>query len=113
EIVSSYRCPQPTDAQSNGIRVRVLTGIDDVVTSNGLYIFPNPNSGNFTISGIATANKSIHLEVVNAVGQVIYTGEVVPKSGTLNEQVNLGNVPDGIYLLRINTGNERWGIRFR
>ncbi len=61
---------------------------------DNINLFPNPNSGLFTISGI---EKGMLIEVYN------YTGKKISSVNGDNEpvQLNISNEPNGIYLIRI------------
>jgi len=70
-----------------------------------LSLFPNPNSGSFTLSGTVNnvQGQEVYYDVSNMLGQVVYRGTTVPQNGRVNEQITLGNVAGGTYLLRVNT----------
>ena len=72
------------------------TGIfSQTLHTNSCKVWPNPTTGNFSID---FANEDLKkVEVINAVGQLIYTGE------TLNSRLtmNLSAYADGIYYLKI------------
>lgn len=106
ELTSTYRCPQPLTANSNCIKVRVLTGVDDVDGNNAWTIHPNPNNGRFTITAKDVYSTEARLEVVNAVGQLVFRDVVFPQLGNISKEVNMDAVAKGIYLLRIYAGDE-------
>ncbi len=113
EIISNYRCPQPAGAQSNGIRVHVLTGVGDVHQQHNLSLYPNPNNGSFILSGKLNKSQSVQLDVINAIGQVVHSEMITANTGELNKEIQLSNVANGIYLLRLNINGETTAIRFR
>lgn len=106
ELTSTYRCPQPLTANSNCIKVRVLTGVDDINGSNKWTVHPNPNNGRFTITATDIYSTEARLEVVNTLGQIVYRDIATKQQGSINKEVNLNDVAKGIYLLRIYTGDE-------
>ncbi len=110
EIVSDYRCPQPTTAASNGIVVRILTSVEDIKSIKDLRLYPNPNDGSFTIEG--TLNSSYaQLEIVDVTGKQVYD-EYLVTDNVLRHKVQLGTIPNGIYLLKIFTEDDVSIIRF-
>ncbi|HEY9178680.1 MAG TPA: T9SS type A sorting domain-containing protein, partial [Flavipsychrobacter sp.] len=113
EVISSYRCPQPIDAKSNGIRVHVLTGVGDMNQPHGFALYPNPNNGSFILTGKLHSDKPVQLDIINAVGQVVLSKTITANTGELNEEIQLNNVANGIYLLRININGETTAMRFR
>ena len=64
-------------------------------------VFPNPTSGNFTITQLEQfAGGS--LEIINLMGQVVFSQTI--NTTTLN--INLANQPKGIYLVKISSEKE-------
>lgn len=113
EIISNYKCPQPTTASSNGIRVRVLTSVDGLGEFSGLILYPNPNNGKFVLKGNMQTRGEVKIEIINTVGQVVYKGDIIAHNNLLQEEINLDNVANGIYLLKLNSGSQTTAIRFR
>lgn len=111
-IISNYDCPQPLSGNSNAITVPVRVSIGNVKGMGAITLFPNPNHGSFTIKGKITSGK-VKAEIINAVGQVVYTKEITVTGGSLNEEVSAGNLADGIYMLRLSAGEEQSSLRFR
>lgn len=105
ELTSNYKCPQPPTAASNSITVRVATSIGKTYAIKGLTLYPNPNNGKFLLKGVVNSNEKMLLEIINAVGQVIHRDTVIPLSGSINKEIDLPDMADGIYLLRINGMN--------
>ncbi len=101
-MISDYKCPQPKTAGSNSIKVIVLTGVDEVKGNNTLSLYPNPNNGSFTIKGNVNSNKEVTIQIVNAVGQLVYETKAFPKNKELREQVNV-HLASGVYVLKIKT----------
>ncbi|MBW7914034.1 MAG: T9SS type A sorting domain-containing protein, partial [Taibaiella sp.] len=112
ELVSSYQCPQPTTALSNGIIVKVLSSVGDNRATNDIQLYPNPNNGSFIISGRAHSTQVARVQVVNAVGRVVYEDTVITKVGKLYHPIELGNTAAGIYILKVSTDAGSMIIRF-
>ncbi len=112
-LTSDYRCPQPKTAGSNKIKVIVLTGVNEVKGTNNLSLYPNPNNGSFTIKGNVNSNKEMTIQIVNAVGQLVYETKALPKNKELNEQVNVQHLASGVYLLRVKDNDEMQVIKFK
>ncbi len=110
-ITSNYKCPQPPTAVSNGITVQVLTGIGSINTS-AITLYPNPNTGRFVLEGSILYKGSVQLEISNALGQVVYTGELVTENNALRKEMELNHPNPGIYFLKIKTADGTGMIRF-
>jgi len=106
EITSDYKCPQPTTALSNWIRVR-LTDVDDINSLSGFVLYPNPNKGRFVLEASLYRSPEgvvpVTVEVMNSVGQIVHKGEFVVTGNSLKHTINMEDAPTGIYLLRLHT----------
>ena len=88
---------------SAGVGFTNVTGKGSNVT-----LVPNPNKGDFTVKGTLASNidQEVTLEVVDMIGQVIYTSKVTAQGGNINEHVKLNNLSNGMYLLNMRSGDE-------
>ena len=81
------------------------TGVKNVLSSNDVKVYPNPNKGSFTIeiANITQVVRNAQLEVFDIMGQKVYHASV--SSGIT--QVTL-NASAGMYFYRITTkeGND-------
>jgi hypothetical protein len=111
-MISSLSCAEP-DSASACTQLIEVTGIDGLTGANGLQLFPNPNNGSFTLKASAAGNKPLVLEVINAIGQSVFTTTVMPVNNELNTTVNLGEQhANGLYMLRIKGDNGLKQIKF-
>ena len=103
-------CASPTSLTSAQVRISDPAGISTVSSGSGgwqasLLLHPNPNSGRFTISadwGAIAAGEKVQVEVVNALGQVIWSRTPAVTAGTWQLEVKLEeSVANGLYLLRV------------
>jgi len=78
-------------------------------------LVPNPNKGVFNIIGtLSTSNmNTTTVEVLNAVGQIVYKEDASLENGIINKEVILNNnLANGIYLLRVSGDAGYKVIRF-
>lgn len=75
----------------------LILSVQNVDKGLGFKLFPNPNSGNFTIEQAQRGNISI--EIINQVGQLIYQAE----SDEISKTFHL-NLASGVYLVRVSDG---------
>lgn len=91
---------------SNELNV-VLTSINNVDPARiGLVLAPNPNKGAFSLRFRVTGREDLNISILNVSGQQVYRRTYDRFSGTFNEYVSLKDVPPGVYMLRINHGND-------
>jgi len=88
--------------------VKNLSANEDALT-----IIPNPNNGTFTIAGTLSGSNEAALEITDIIGQVVYKAIVPVQNGLLKKEIALdNNLPDGIYLLHISSGDGNKVVRF-
>ncbi len=102
-MTSSYRCALPVSVTSNKIKVIVLTGIANTAGADDIQIYPNPNNGIFTLKGDVHTSKPVSLQIINAVGQLVYEQNALPDNSWINTTINTAHLPNGAYILRIKT----------
>jgi hypothetical protein len=89
-----------SNTASNTIVISNCTGVNSIITSsNGLSVYPNPNTGLFTIELNNGSVKTI--EVMDV------TGRIVLANTTSNDKVdvNINTLANGIYYVRIQLNN--------
>lgn len=103
-------CTNPKDTSSNTITMYVFpTSVTEINSAELIQIFPNPNDGNFTVllNGMTLTNEST-LEIVNTLGQVVYYNAITGEK----TELNLQDIPAGVYLLRVKTEQKTNSVRF-
>lgn len=114
EIISDYRCPQPTNAVSNKIVTQIEgVGINEIAGLTNLTLAPNPNRGQFILSGQFNYNGMVHISVMNMLGQTIYRTDSEVINNQLHQQIVLPQVASGMYLLQLEAEGQRMNRKFR
>jgi len=103
ESPSSLLMTNPATTFESGAGVIIAcsgVGVNDVTENNSFSIFPDPSSGNFTVSskGIFTNGT---LEVLNLFGEKVFSENV---SNVSEMKVNLENMNSGIYFVKVFDG---------
>jgi hypothetical protein len=108
-MLSYAPCVDPELVTSNIIILKSNVGVGGVpqVASN-LKLFPNPNSGRFTLSAsswdAALVGKQLRLDVINAIGQSVHHVELSPSSTEWKTQIDMGTgLAAGRYMLRLSS----------
>ncbi len=73
-----------------------FVGINENTLSNNISIYPNPTSSTLTIE--TNSNTKQNLEIVNLIGQSLYTYNIYSKA-----TVDVSAFPKGVYLIKLNT----------
>jgi len=72
----------------------VITGIPSISNASSIKVFPDPNTGYFTISGLS---KGLIIELYNYTSQKV----VSTMAENATTHFNISNLSNGIYLLRV------------
>ncbi len=94
-----------TPGKSNTITIHAnYLGIHTAALgANELTLLPNPNNGSFVLRGTVNTTNDISYEVVDMLGRSLATGKTTPKNGLIEQQINIGDVAPGTYLLQVTT----------
>jgi hypothetical protein len=97
-VQSNAPCPVPDTAVSSGI----TTGINSLQFANShLQVYPNPGKGDFFVEGnYAGHDGMVKIEVLNAIGQVVYNISANIENGKLQKEIHL-NTANGLYILKL------------
>jgi len=79
-----------------------ILNTDDIVLDKNITLFPNPTKGNITLQNENNLPLS-EVIIYNSIGQIVYTQQI--DNTTTDMRISLENYPDGIYFVRINSGN--------
>ena len=69
-------------------------------------LYPNPNNGSFTISFNSNSVNKINVAVFDIRGRSVYSNDY-QNNGFFNENVQLGNLQSGIYLVKVQDGDKQ------
>jgi hypothetical protein len=77
------------------------TGVEDRSLEFSLY--PNPVAGDEIHVRLSTSSAEVATSVMSAHGQLLSTARQAPQNGILETSVPVGDLPAGLYLLRLET----------
>ena len=81
-----------------------ITGIETIdEKSINLNVYPNPTASNATLTFENTQNETIHINILNSTGQIVNHQYVNTTPGKNQVDLELNNLPTGIYYVSINT----------
>src|SRR5688572_19707309 len=108
----SYIPPQDGNYHVTGIDVNgcsvqsntlyFLLDIESTPMAGNMNLYPNPNSGVFTIEATLNSNTAnVSFEIVDLMGRSVYQGELAVKDSHFRKQVQLHNAAPGMYVLKV------------
>lgn len=115
DVTSSIACANPKTASSNSLTMTINTGIDQVISISDFSIYPNPTEGVINIKGTlsVTPDSDTRIEIMNALGQIVYRGNADVKDHKINKQISLSsNLANGMYLLQLHINGNSIQKRF-
>lgn len=77
------------------------------INSMGLRIYPNPATDNINISGISIKNGEYNFQLLNMLGQTVYSSSTQIISNKIDKQIDISNQLNGVYFLIIDNGKTR------
>jgi hypothetical protein len=83
-------------------------GVNDLVVdnTNSIHIYPNPNSGTFTINSDERL-KINNITIYNVIGQIVHQVDKLVIDQTSNLQVDLSTIQKGIYFIDIKAEDQK------
>ena len=99
-------CGNNTVTKTNYINVIGTVSIDNIAFDNSISIFPNPNNGTFRIVAQTSTQKAVQLKLFSAIGQLVYSEQMLPVANKIEKDVSVGSIAAGIYLLQITVNNK-------
>lgn len=69
-------------------------------------IYPNPNSGNFTVNFTPNSSENVEILVHDLRGRQIYQNKFSPIA-SFNQEINLKNAQTGIYIVTVKNGDKK------
>lgn len=95
----------PTFVVNSGCMINTLctnVGVTEILVHDSFLISPNPSNGNFIISLNGKITKG-NVTISNLLGENVFTTNIYNES---EKEINLRNVSPGIYLIKVQNGNE-------
>lgn len=84
-----------------------LVGINEKKSEASFTIYPNPANNLFMLDAVVSTKGSIDVEIVNALGQTVYSTRFENSNGVLHAPVSVANLPSGVYFVSVQTSQER------
>ena len=102
-LISANQCGSDTST------LQIFTfDIEEMSEESPISIFPNPNQGNFFLSGSLESKDDLQVHILNSTGQEIYRKEISSTKGKISEEIKLGKVAPGMYYLMVQQKELKW-----
>ena len=77
----------------------IVVAVEDPVQKQGIRIYPNPNSGQFTVEMPGPAKQGMSLRILGLAGEVLLTANAIP--GLAMQKVEAMYLPQGMYFIQV------------
>lgn len=90
-----------------------ISSIGEAISNpvEAVNVFPNPNSGKFTLQLSTNSESNVQIAVYDMIGKVVYTSNLENQLGDYNTEVDLSNMEKGIYILNVEAKGQRFNKR--
>lgn len=106
-VQGTYKLDVVDDRGCTGTGSFIVAGrvgfAENLANLGKINVFPNPNTGSFTLNFSNVGNSSYNVEIKNLLGQTV-VNEVLDVKGSLQKDYNLSAEGKGIYFLTISNG---------
>jgi hypothetical protein len=88
-----------------------LLGNSNYDNENIIIVYPNPTSGLTTVNIQITSNSESKIEIYDLSGSLIRSEKFLTNKGQVKKEIDISNLANGIYLLKVNANNEYKAIK--
>jgi len=81
-------------------------GINEYLNGEAISVYPNPNSGQFTITMESYSSETYDIQVADLAGRVVYSSVVSLVPGENKVSIELTDLKQGMYSINISKGDE-------
>jgi len=74
----------------------------------GLRVYPNPSQGYFTLEFGDVRAGELRLQILNTAGALMLQQTFSTEGGPWSKQIDISQLPAGIYLLEVQSGEQRF-----
>jgi PKD repeat protein len=91
--------------------ITLTSGAGEVTWLNTFRLYPNPNTGAFTVEMNGEAAQELEFSMVDALGQLVNRQVVEFGTGTLTRNFDYNHLPAGFYTLQIHNGSSALQVK--
>jgi hypothetical protein len=104
-IIPTFTSQDGTLIITHGFQQKlIITTVEENIKNPvNVTVFPNPTSAIVNIEFSAPTDGEISVFFLNTQGKLVKTGQI--EAGITNKQINMQDLPSGIYYLRLTQGN--------
>ena len=104
EHTITYTYTDPNFCENSADDIIIVTpysGIQSVFDKEGVFVYPNPNSGNFTLHLNVGSHSNVSINVFDALNKQVFSEQNKSIDNGNEMNFNFQDYPEGIYFIRI------------
>src|SRR5690606_8105729 len=86
--------------------VGLVSAPEGLQAANNMLLYPNPNTGKFTVELSDCEIGNLNISLTNLLGQQVYSEAASTKNTAFTHQLNVQNLPAGVYMLQVEQGGK-------
>jgi hypothetical protein len=90
------------------VNVDFVVSATDISQSNVIQLFPNPTDESLQVRFDFNTTTAVELRLIDLTGKQVFFDELSSISAGTTHELNVSELPAGIYLLEVQTGAERY-----
>ena len=102
-LTTTNECGSTTETFT--VNVEGVNAVQDLDGISNFNLFPNPTSGKFTLLLEGEGSDDINISFLNVLGQVLRTQKVDFGAGFLQQEFDLSDFVNGVYLMEVQIDN--------
>ncbi|MBI5325189.1 MAG: T9SS type A sorting domain-containing protein, partial [Ignavibacteriae bacterium] len=88
--------------------IDAIVGVDELnYTGNSVSVIPNPGTGLYNVKIYLKQPHPVEMNLTNLIGVEVWSMSTEYQSGELTKEINIQNMPDGVYNLTVKFGSQR------
>jgi PKD repeat protein len=104
EVIFCATNPVGTCCDTTTISI-VNISVQDFNLNENVSVYPNPVVDLLNVSIDLNNSTNTSIQLLNVIGEVVYNKNLGIVNGTTNEYINVANLNDGMYILRVQNDN--------
>jgi hypothetical protein len=85
-----------------------MVSIHENVVINNIQIFPNPNTGRFTLNVDKKEKVQLSVLIYDTKGKIVYNKNINKNQQSFSEQIDLTQYDKGLYIVNIRSEGRNW-----
>ena len=87
--------------------INCIVGINETNQLTEINIYPNPNTGSFTLSFTALQGNEAEIKVLDVLGKTVYYEKSIITQNEYFKEIELGKITTGIYIVQVKEGEKQ------